>query len=107
MAELGLPVVSEAFSGSGNSGNTITQSLGTTALTVDAGQTVYTYTATGSVGATATVLGSNDGSTWVTIGTLTVATDAASSQNIDAFSAIHAYKYIKKVGSATVSVSRG
>lgn len=107
MAELGLPVVSEAFSGSGNSGNTITQSLGTTSLTVDAGQTVYTYTATGSVGDKATVLGSNDGSTWVTIGTLTCATDAVSTQIVDAFSAIHAFKYIKKSGVATVSVSRG
>ena len=107
MAELGIPVVSEAFSGSGNSGNTITQSLETTALAVDAGQTVYTYTATGTVGQSATVLGSNDGTNWITIGKLTVAADAASGQNIDAFSAIHAFKYIKKSGVAVVSVSRG
>lgn len=107
MAELGQAVVSEAFSGSGNSNNIITQSLGTTALAVDAGQTVYTYTATGTVGQTATVLGSNDGTNWVTIGTLTVATDTASGQNIDAYSAIHAFKYIKKSGVAVVSVSRG
>lgn len=107
MAELGQAVVSEAFSGSGSSDNIITQSLGTTALAVDAGQTVYTYTATGTVGQSATVLGSNDGTNWVTIGTLTVAADAVSRQNIDAFSAIHVFKYIKKSGVAVVSVSRG
>ena len=107
MAELGLPVVSEAFSGSGNSANTITQSLGTTALAVDAGQTVYTYTATGTAGQTATVLGSNDGTNWITIATLTVAADAVSGSVIDAYTAIQAYKYIKKQGTATVIVSRG
>lgn len=107
MAELGIPIVSEAFSGSGNTGKIITTSLGTTALAVDAGQTVYTYTATGTVGATATVLGSNDNVNWVTLATLTVATDAVSGSAIDSYTAIQAYKYIKKQGTATVIVSRG
>ena len=107
MAELGIPVVSEAFSGAGSSEKIITSSLGTTALAVDAGQTVYTYTATGTAGQTATVLGSNDGTNWITIVTLTVATDAVSGNAIDAYTAIQAYKYIKKQGTATVIVSRG
>lgn len=98
-------VTSEALSGAGVA---VTPNLGTTSLAVGtAGGTVYTYTATGAVGATATVLGSNDGTNWVTIGTLTCATDAVSGQVIDAFSAIHTFRYIKKSGTATVAVARG
>lgn len=104
MGDVLTPVVSTTLSGGLT---TVTANLGTTAVYVGSDKTVYTYTATGAVGATATVLGSNDGSTWVTIGTLTCATDAVSTQIVDAFSAIHAFKYIKKSGAATVSVSRG
>lgn len=98
-------ITSTALNGAGS---VVTSNLGTTSVTVGSvGNTVYSYTATGAVGATATVLGSNDGTNWVTIGTLTCATDAVSGQVIDAFSAIHAFLYIKKVGAAVVAVSRG
>ena len=104
MSQVLTPVVSAALS---SGATTVTTNLGTTAVHVGSDKTVYTYTATGAVGATATVLGSNDGTNWVTIGTLTCATDSVSAQVVDAFSSIHAFKYIKKSGTATVSVSRG
>ena len=104
MGDVLTPVVSAALS---SGATTVTENLGTTAVHIGSDKTVYTYTATGTVGQTATVLGSNDGTNWVTIGTLTVATDAESSQDIDAFSAIHAFKFIKKSGDAVVAVSRG
>ena len=107
MPELGIPVVSDAFRGTGSSKKIITNSLGTSVLTVNTGQTVYTYTATGTAGQTATILGSNDGTNWVTIVTLTVATDAISGNDIAAYTATQAYKFIKKQGVATVIVSRG